>query len=79
MALIIVAGIFSHGCCHGVLMCTAITERRTLKDPPGLNSLSGQPTIGTFPCGPLRQDAERWTSVRNFEVPPAVQDLTELN
>ena len=47
MALIIVADILSHGRCE-VLMCTASTERTILKDRPGLKSLTGQPTIGTY-------------------------------
>ena len=68
MALIIVADILSHGRCE-VLMCTASTERMTLKAQPGLKSLTGQPTIGTYLRGPLRRDAERRTSIRIFEVP----------
>jgi hypothetical protein len=68
MALIILAGILPHGRC-GVLMCTASTEKTTLKDPPGLKSLPGQPTIGTFLRGPLRRDAEQRTSVRIFGIP----------
>ena len=68
MAMIIVAGILSHGRC-GVLVCTGSTERMTLKDQPRLKSLSEQPTVGTYLRGPLRQNAERQTSVRKFEVP----------
>jgi hypothetical protein len=51
-SLTAVAGILSHGRC-GVLMCTASTEKTTLVDRPGLKSLSGQSTIGTYPRGPL--------------------------
>jgi hypothetical protein len=70
-------------------MCTARAKRTTLKDQPGLKSLTGQPTIGTYLRGPLRRDAEWQTSIRKFEVPirrrdpdlwiKAVRDLTELN
>jgi hypothetical protein len=53
-----VAGILSYGCC-GVLMCTASSEKNTLEDRQGLKSSYGQPIIGTYLNGPLRQDAER--------------------
>jgi hypothetical protein len=42
-----VAGILSHSRC-GAFMFTASAEEMKLKDQPGLESLTGQPIIGTF-------------------------------
>ena len=72
-----------------VLMCTASTERTILKDPRGLESLSGKSIIRTYLRSPPKTG--RWTAdlcqkiLRSHSGGEtrlrieAVRDLTELN
>ena len=72
-----------------VLMCTASTERTILKDPRGLESLSGKSIIRTYLRSPPKTG--RWTAdlcQKNLRSHSggetrlrieAVRDLTELN